>query len=122
MIVDFESALTALPEDMYSSFAYIITRVIDGKRVTGPLGYDQICYKDLNVDSVPIVTLRFDGGDIEVSPVNLFMEVQKGVSCMIIISTEDMGMLGNLVQRNLMVGFDLVKRKIYFKPTDCSMK
>lgn len=29
-------------------------------------------------------------------------------------------LFGNLLQRNVLVGYDLVKNEVSFKPTDCS--
>ncbi|XP_076897719.1 aspartic proteinase CDR1-like [Bidens hawaiensis] len=116
---------TLLPNDMYDRVITSITKAIDGKVMHNPQPFSDsnICYKDLSLDRVPALTLRFTGADVEVPPNNMFMEVQKGVSCLTIVpSYQDFGLLGTLFQTNLMVGFDLIKQKVYFKRTDCTIR
>ncbi|KAI3741894.1 hypothetical protein L1987_59572 [Smallanthus sonchifolius] len=123
IIMDMGSTFTSLPREMYLRFAASITKAIGGETVDSPQLPYSICYKDLSLDRVPAVTFRFSGADVEVPPVNMLIEYQyqKGVTCLAIISDDyAWGKLGNLFQRNLMVGFDLIKQKVYFKPTDCT--
>lgn len=88
MLVDFGSSLTYLPYDMYDRFSLDMIKAIGRERVVDPRGYyDLICYKNLSLESVPVVTLRFIEGDIKVPAVNMFVEVKKGVSCMTIYCT-----------------------------------
>ncbi|XP_076899540.1 aspartic proteinase CDR1-like [Bidens hawaiensis] len=126
MVIDIDMAMTFLPKDLYDPFIASMTKAIRAKPIHIPrqfTDYD-ICYKDLSLDSVPNLTLRFTGGaNVEVPPTNMFMELQKGMTCLAIISTSNTeGILGNLFQTNLMVGFDLIKQKVYFKPTDCAIR
>ncbi|XP_076899541.1 aspartic proteinase CDR1-like [Bidens hawaiensis] len=123
MIIDITSTITTIPEEMYDRFTRNIAEDIGGEGVQDPTGlYNRLCYKDLNVTRVPVVTFRFDYADIKVHPSNLFLEVGQGVSCLSMLYADDeLGVFGNLYQRDLLVGFDLVKQKVSFKPTDCSL-
>ncbi|KAI3809368.1 hypothetical protein L1987_25340 [Smallanthus sonchifolius] len=109
------------------SYKQSFSKSIGGKMVKDPQGILEVCYQDLHLDLVPTVTFRFSGGDVELSPVNMFLEVEEGVSCLSIVSGDEFPIFGNLLQRNMMVGwggvgFDLVNKKISFKPNDCAMQ
>ncbi|KAK1406708.1 hypothetical protein QVD17_38316 [Tagetes erecta] len=121
IIVDSGTTLTLLPREFYNEFTSSLTKGIGGETMADPEGILELCYKDLNLNGVPSVTFQFTGANIELAPVNMFLEVQKGVSCLTIVPSDDLAILGNLLQRNMMVGFDLVSQKVFFKPTDCSM-
>ncbi|KAI3685950.1 hypothetical protein L1987_79619 [Smallanthus sonchifolius] len=121
IIIDSGTTLTFLPGEFYSDFTSSLTKGIGGKMVKDPQGILDVCYRDLHLDRVPSVTFRFRGGDVELSPVNMFLEVEEGVSCLTIVPSEDLAIFGNLLQRNMMVGFDLVNQKVSFKPTVCAM-
>ncbi|KAK9059121.1 hypothetical protein SSX86_021740 [Deinandra increscens subsp. villosa] len=121
MAVDFSTTDTLLPKKIHDRFYSSLVKAIDGV-----VGYDDtlaprsICYKELNLDRVPVVTFKFVGGDVKVPPENMFEYVGKGLSCLTIFGIDDsLGWFGSLFQRNLMVGLDLVKEKVYFKPTNC---
>ncbi|GKF42262.1 aspartic proteinase CDR1-like protein, partial [Tanacetum coccineum] len=58
------------------------------------------------------MTFRFTGADVVVPPENMFLEMQKGVNCLAFSSAADgLAIFGNLMQRNMLVGYDLVNRK-----------
>ncbi|KAI3685944.1 hypothetical protein L1987_79613 [Smallanthus sonchifolius] len=121
IIVDSGTTLTFLTQEFYSDFISSLTKGIGGKIVKDPQGILDVCYRDLHLDRVPTVTFQFRGGDVELSPVNMFLEVEEMVSCLSIVSDE-YPIFGNLLQRNMLAGFDLVNKKISFKPTDCAMQ
>ncbi|XP_076954988.1 aspartic proteinase CDR1-like [Bidens hawaiensis] len=104
MIIDITATITTIPEEMYDRFVRNIAKDIGGQAVVDPTGvYNRLCYKDLNVTRVPVVTFRFDYADIKVQPSNLFFEVGQGVSCLPMLYADDeLGVFGNLYQRNLL--------------------
>ncbi|KAI3685949.1 hypothetical protein L1987_79618 [Smallanthus sonchifolius] len=121
IIVDSGTTFTFLTQEFYSDFISSLTKGIGGKIVKDPQGILDVCYRDFHLDRVLTVTFRFRGGDVELSPVNMFLEVEEMVSCLSIVSDE-YPIFGNLLQRNMLVGFDLVNKKISFKPIDCAMQ
>ncbi|KAK1419035.1 hypothetical protein QVD17_28191 [Tagetes erecta] len=114
MLVDLGTLVTYLPLDIYNRFSPDMIKAVGGETVVDPRAgsYEIICFKDLNLERVPVVTFRLEGGDIKVPGVNMFVEVKKRVSCMTIAPAQDsLGLFGNMIQRNLMVGIDLQKQK-----------
>ncbi|GJU18980.1 aspartic proteinase CDR1-like protein [Tanacetum coccineum] len=92
-----------------STYYYLTLERILSNR-SGPDGFFQYCYKDLNMDTVPTVTFCFTDADVELPSVNTFLEVQKGISCLTIVPSTDIAIFGNLSQRNLLVEYDLSNR------------
>ncbi|KAK9080842.1 hypothetical protein SSX86_000601 [Deinandra increscens subsp. villosa] len=121
IIVDSGTTLTFLPRELYNDLSSSLTKAISGVAVGDPGRYFEICYLDLNLDNVPTVTFRFTGADVAVPPVKMFVEVENGVSCLGIKPSDGFAIFGNLLQRDLFIGFDLVKQKLSFRPTNCSM-
>ncbi|GJU18976.1 aspartic proteinase CDR1-like protein [Tanacetum coccineum] len=120
IIIDSGTTLTIVPNEFYLDLTTRITNVIGNGTEERPMGLD-FCYKNLNLDRVPSVTFRFTGADVEVPPANMFFEIEKGVSCLALVKSYDgLAIFGNLSQRNMLVGYDLVNRKVSFKPTDCT--
>ncbi|GJZ64537.1 eukaryotic aspartyl protease family protein [Tanacetum coccineum] len=105
---------------LYEELTLDLTEVLGSPTAVDPDGFFEYCYKDLNMDTVPTVTFRFTDADVELPPVNTFLEVQKGMSCLTIVPSTDIAIFGNLSQRNLLVGYDLVNNKVSFKPADCT--
>nr|XP_043639424.1 aspartic proteinase CDR1-like [Erigeron canadensis] len=120
IIIDSGTTLTFVPREFYSDLSSRLIEAIEGESVPDPQGMFEICYKDLNIEKVPNVTFRFTGAEVVVPPVYTFLAVQKGISCFTVVPSDDMAIFGNLLQRNLLVGFDLVNQKVSFSPTDCT--
>ncbi|KAJ0790754.1 putative nepenthesin [Helianthus annuus] len=120
IIVDSGTTLTYLPSEFYSYLSSGLANAIDGVTTKDPNGILELCYKDLYLSRVPTVTFRFTGADVVIPTVNMFLEVEEGVSCLTIVPSDDLAIFGNLLQVNFMVGFDLVNQKVSFMPTDCT--
>ena len=122
IIIDSGTTLTYVPVEFYVDLIDAITKVIGNGNVERPILDFDYCYKNLNLDRVPSVTFRFTGADVVVPPENMFFETEMGVSCLALTFSREDGfpIFGNLSQRNMLVGYDLVNRKVSFKPTDCT--
>ncbi|GJR58103.1 aspartic proteinase CDR1-like protein [Tanacetum coccineum] len=120
IIIDSGTTLTFIDQELYEELTSGLTEVLGSPTAQDPDGNFEYCYKDLNMDTVPTVTFRFTGADVELPPVNTFLEVQKGISCLTIVASTGIAIFGNLSQRNLLVGYDLVNSKVSFMPTDCT--
>ncbi|GJZ20806.1 aspartic proteinase CDR1-like protein [Tanacetum coccineum] len=86
IIIDSGTTLTFIDQELYEESTSGLTEVLGSPTAQDPDGFFQYCcYKDLNMDTVPTVTFRFTGADVELPPLNTFLEVQKGMSCLTIV-------------------------------------
>ncbi|PWA95243.1 Aspartic peptidase [Artemisia annua] len=113
------TTLTFIDRELYEELTSGLTEVLGSPTAQDPHGFFEYCHTDLNMDTVPTVTFRFTGGDVELPPENTFSDVQKGITCLTIVPSTDIAIFGNLAQRNLLVGYDLVNNEVSFKPADC---
>ncbi|XP_019254983.1 PREDICTED: aspartic proteinase CDR1-like [Nicotiana attenuata] len=58
--------------------------------------------------------------DLELLPINTFTQVAEGLVCFTILPEVDIAIFGNLAQRNFLIGYDLVAKRVSFLPTDCT--
>ncbi|CAN1270885.1 Aspartic proteinase CDR1 [Linum perenne] len=70
---------------------------------------------------VPTITMHFKGGDVKLSHVNVLIPMSDTVSCLAFLGNDDVSIYGNSMQQDFVVGYDLVKRTVSFKPADCAM-
>ncbi|CAI9291719.1 unnamed protein product [Lactuca saligna] len=119
IVIDSGTTLTLVNPDFYSALTSALTDAIGVQTVQDPQGLLEVCYRDLELTRVPNMTFRFDGADVELPATSTFLEVQKGLSCLTIVPADGLAIFGNLLQQNLLVGYDLVNERVYFKPTDC---
>ncbi|XP_043692906.1 aspartic proteinase CDR1-like [Telopea speciosissima] len=118
IILDSGTTLTYVPSDFYQNLESEVKKLIHGKSFGYPL---PLCYNastDVNVS----ITAHFSGADVKLKPQNTFFRLSKKVLCFAFIPhvEDDMGIFGNIAQMDFLVGYDLEKRKVYFKPADCS--
>jgi len=67
-----------------------------------------------------VITAHFRGGaDLKLNPVNTFLQVADGIICLAFHSGET-AIFGNVAQQNFLVGYDLQKQTVSFKPTNCN--
>jgi len=120
MVIDSGSTLTLLPYDMYTKFESAVKAAIKLVPYVIPTPQLNICYKggfhNLNA---PVMVAHFEGADVQLNAVNTFVEVGGGLICLA-VSTGSIPIFGNVAQINLLVGYDLEKKIVSFKPTDCS--
>ncbi|KAK6934839.1 Xylanase inhibitor, C-terminal [Dillenia turbinata] len=124
IIVDSGTVLTFLPSDMYSEVESVLDKAIGGKRSDSPIGFLKLCYnvEDGNELNIPIVTVHFDGGDVQLHPVNTFVRITDDLVCFTMVPASEglVPIYGNLSQVNFLVGYDIVNKQVTFKPTDCT--
>ncbi|CAN1794012.1 Aspartic proteinase CDR1 [Linum perenne] len=69
---------------------------------------------------VPPVTVHFQGADLAMTPDNIFIHVSDKIMCLAFYANDELSIYGNVAQQNFLIGYDLQKHTISFKPTDCS--
>ncbi|XP_003613583.2 aspartic proteinase CDR1 [Medicago truncatula] len=122
-IIDSGTTLTILPENVYSRLESIVTSMVKLERAKSPNQQFKLCYKATlkNLD-VPIITAHFNGADVHLNSLNTFYPIDHEVVCFAFVSVGNFPgtIIGNIAQQNFLVGFDLQKNIISFKPTDCT--
>ncbi|XP_058745657.1 aspartic proteinase CDR1-like [Vicia villosa] len=121
-IIDSGATLTTLPSDIYKNVESTIVALVKLNRVDDPNKILSLCYSDKSNNYVfPKITAHFKGGDVWLDSISTFIPVADGVVCLAFApSQDDIGVFGNLVQQNLLVGYDLQRNTVSFKPTDCT--
>ncbi|XXG43951.1 hypothetical protein AAC387_Pa01g3868 [Persea americana] len=66
------------------------------------------------------MTFRFDGAEIVFGSMNTLIQVNERVSCFAFSGSDSISIIGNIVQQNFKIGFDLNNMKVAFQPTDCA--
>ncbi|KDP39306.1 hypothetical protein JCGZ_01063 [Jatropha curcas] len=122
IIIDSGTALTFFPDASFSELATAFAAgVTGGKRVKDPSGFLPVCYNSTTESRIKnFQGLQFilGGPDVKLKRVNRFIRVAEGVICKP-GGGDSAALYGNFAQMNFLVGYDLVKKTIPFKPTDC---
>ncbi|KAI3697308.1 hypothetical protein L6452_30236 [Arctium lappa] len=122
MILDSGTTLTMLPEKLYNKVETAIKENLKNVRtVKDPQKQLSLCYRSKRVKHAPKFTMHFEGADVSLLRYNIFVEVSKHIICLAMTPNSDDAVLGNMAQSNLLVGYDLEKKSVSFKHTDCIM-
>ncbi|KAK1260150.1 Aspartic proteinase nepenthesin-2 [Acorus gramineus] len=127
LIMDTGTPLTYLFKDVYNELVLKLTEKVTLSRKQQKS--DSLCYvgekQDLeDEESVPVVTLHFEGGlNVDLQPWNTFHYWDVGKVCLAIkpVSNSEMSIIGALAQQNMHVGYDLKMKEIYLSPADCTL-
>jgi len=124
IIIDSGTTLTLLPSDVYSNLESAVVDLVKLDRVDDPNQQFSLCYSlTSNEYDFPIITAHFKGADVGLHSISTFVPVADGVVCFAFQASPDPrlgSIFGNLAQQNLLVGYDLQKETVSFKPTDCT--
>ncbi|XP_043692907.1 aspartic proteinase CDR1-like [Telopea speciosissima] len=119
IILDSGTTLTFLPSDFYQNLESEVKNLINGESVPDPQGLFSLCYTADTDVNVPI-TAHFTGADVKLKPLNTFVGISEEVVCFAFIPQNGLSIFGNIAQMDFLIGHDLEKRKVYFKPVDCT--
>ncbi|XP_058193597.1 aspartic proteinase CDR1-like [Rhododendron vialii] len=119
IIIDSGTVLTFLPSRIFANLESHLGKVIKEQPMKDPGGVFKLCYRDDNIDHYPSLTFKFKGAEVELPALITFFQVGK-LLCLAMAPTDDVAVFGNLSQENFLIGYDLVKKQISFKPTNCS--
>ncbi|KAG6574811.1 Aspartic proteinase CDR1, partial [Cucurbita argyrosperma subsp. sororia] len=123
IIIDSGTTLTFLPSDTYTSFSKAISEGMDLKPTTSPIQDLEYCFMTTTDNyKVPPVTVHFEGADVYLKRENLFVRVDNNVVCLAFINSNNIGLqiYGNIAQTNFLVGYDIKKSTVSFKPANCA--
>nr|XP_023917952.1 aspartic proteinase CDR1-like [Quercus suber]POF03477.1 aspartic proteinase cdr1 [Quercus suber] len=122
IIIDSGTTLTFLPSDMYTGFEAALKAQIKLRVVPDPQNTFNLCFDSPeSTFKVPTIIAHFAGGaDVTLSATYTFLG-DETISCMAFAPAGDsVAIIGNLAQADQLVGYDIVKRTVSFKPTDCT--
>ncbi|KAL0379971.1 UNVERIFIED_CONTAM: Aspartic proteinase CDR1 [Sesamum angustifolium] len=121
IIIDSGTTLTFLPSDLYDRVIRAVKSQTKLRQITDPQGLLNLCYLSRgNVAEVPKITVHFRGADVELKPINTFVKTTQASLCLAFAPADVLAIYGNLAQMDFLVGYDLEKKTVSFKPTDCS--
>ncbi|CAL0335297.1 unnamed protein product [Lupinus luteus] len=123
MIIDSGTTLTVLPQKLYDQLVDEVKKQVPLQPIIDdPKSDDRLCYSSTNLQD-PIITTHFEGADLQLKPIQTFYPSKVGVSCFAFRSTSNdaVGIYGNLVQTNYLIGFDLEREVVSFKATQCNV-
>ncbi|KAL3615420.1 hypothetical protein CASFOL_041081 [Castilleja foliolosa] len=96
-------------------------------------GYDMLCYDGLLTRDLygwfPIVTLQFEGenADMDLTYENMFRHMNDQSFCSIVVPSKSEGLefpfsiLGNMMQQNFYISYDLEEMTFAFESIDCEV-
>jgi len=120
IIIDSGTTLTLLPSDVNTQLESAVAKVVRRKRVDDPNGFLSLCYEATDDDEdLPVITAHFTGADVKLKPSNTFIEISDGVLCLAFRPSADISIFGNVAQQNFLIGYDVQKQTLSFKPTNC---
>ncbi|KAK7317346.1 hypothetical protein RJT34_01488 [Clitoria ternatea] len=122
IIIDSGTTLTLLPDHVYSKFESAVADAVKLQPTLDPGKQLSLCYKIKSTGKLklPTITAHFDGADVKLNHIGSFVEVDDGVLCLAFLPTPNGAIFGNLAQQNLLVGYDLQRKSVSFKPVDCT--
>ncbi|GFP88586.1 aspartic proteinase cdr1 [Phtheirospermum japonicum] len=124
VIIDSGTTLTLLPFHLYGRVEKELNGSISLKRIKDPINALELCYATRKDDiEHPPVTFHFTDADVKLKTENIFVRTSNVSLCFaaqpVLLG---FGIYGNLAQINYLVGYDLEKRSVSFRPTQCGGK
>ncbi|KAI3697310.1 hypothetical protein L6452_30239 [Arctium lappa] len=121
MILDSGTTFTMLPHNLYHRVEAAIKENLKNVRtIKDPQNQLSLCYRKKRVKHAPKITMHFEGADVPLLRYNIFIEVSKHVMCLGMVPNSMNAIFGNLAQSNFLVGYDLEKKSVSFRHTDCT--
>ncbi|TVT98406.1 hypothetical protein EJB05_56292, partial [Eragrostis curvula] len=71
-------------------------------------------------NAVPSMVLHFDGADMMLPVTNYFAEVGNGVVCWVVQPSSSLSIIGNIMQTNYHIQYDLDQKMLSFQPANCN--
>lgn len=123
IMIDSGTPATYIPQELYDGLVRELKVQIKQQFIVGdPSLGTQLCYRSGDkVFEGPILTAHFEGADVQLRGLQTFIPPKDGVFCFAMAGTNDgQYIFGNFAQSNVLIGFDLDRKTVSFKPTDCT--
>ncbi|CAK8535596.1 unnamed protein product [Lathyrus sativus] len=121
IIIDSGTTACILPHRVYYKMESAMKKVVKLPRFHDNTDTFPLCYNTTSKQNFPQITAHFKGADVKIDPQGVFYSLYKGVECFAFLPYKNgLGIFGNMAQINYLVGYDLNKNIVSFKPTDCT--
>ncbi|XP_058777063.1 aspartic proteinase CDR1-like [Vicia villosa] len=127
ILIDSGTTVTFVPRHFYHKLESTVKKVVKLERFHDDSGNYNLCYNTTlkkntsKPPNFPVITAHFSGGDVKLDSKGSFKSLSKEIKCLAIFPQKyDFAIFGNKAQVNYLVGYDLKKNIVSFKPTDCS--
>lgn len=119
IIIESGTTLTFLPPVLYSKFVSAVRSQIKAKPTKDPMELLDLCYSVYQKKNfeIPEIIAHFSGGDVKLHAKNTFARTTNTSMC---AEASSMAIYGNLARMDFLIGYDLEKKTVSFKPTDCT--
>jgi hypothetical protein len=124
VIFDSGTTLTYLTEPAYTAAMKAILFQTRLPRAANKDGFEA-CFQlsDYDYDNsnvLPTMALHFDEAVMNLPAANYFQEVETGVICWIVQRSSSLSIIGNIMQMNYHIRYDLDNKVLSFQPANCS--
>ncbi|KAH6827013.1 hypothetical protein C2S53_016156 [Perilla frutescens var. hirtella] len=123
IIIDSGTTLTYLPSEIYNQVEAAVKKQVSLKRINDPQEQLNLCYLaagDADEKKIPEMTAHFKGADVKLKSHNTFVRTSQKSLCFAFVPSTFMAIYGNLAQMDFLIGYDLEKKTVSFKPNQCS--
>ncbi|CAN0892784.1 Aspartic proteinase CDR1 [Linum grandiflorum] len=125
IVIDSGATFSYLPATFFSKLSSEVTRQIVDKTIVEDPEFSDLCFKfdPASPIKTPPITMHFLGADMVLPASNAFLKVSDTVICLVFSPRDDgLSIYGNVAQQNFLIGFDLGKKTMSFKPAECGYK
>ncbi|XP_054816910.1 aspartic proteinase CDR1-like [Prosopis cineraria] len=121
-IIDSGTIVTRLPARLYSFVESQVALHLDRLYTRVQRRFYSLCYSHNNIETMggPKITIHLRGGNLVLSPENIYIQVDYGAVCFNFKSHPTDLVIGTNVQANFIVSFDLQRREIGFLKINCA--
>ncbi|XP_058759752.1 aspartic proteinase CDR1-like [Vicia villosa] len=122
IIIDSGTSVSRLPRRVFHKLESTVKKMVKLKPFPDPTDSFSLCYNTTSKkQNFPVITAHFSGADVKLDPKGVFNTILKGIECFVFRPHDDgLGIFGSLGQTNHLIGYDLKKNIVSFKPTDCT--
>ncbi|XAR69939.1 Nepenthesin [Bertholletia excelsa] len=119
-IIDSGTTFTFLEASFYDEFESELKQAIKGEPKPDSQKEFKLCYGNDSNINFPTIKVKFVGadGDLKLTTDNVFVE-NGDLLCLAMFPSQ-LSIFGAISQKNFLVGYELVKQRVSFKPTDCA--
>ncbi|RCV38684.1 hypothetical protein SETIT_8G162400v2 [Setaria italica] len=120
IIFDSGTTLTFLAEPAYTRAKAVLLSQTNLPLAASSDGSDDVCFQTTGGSvEVPSMVLHFDGADMDLPADNFFLPVGGGVICWIVQKSPSISIVGNIMQMNYHIRYDVDNSVLSFQPANC---
>ncbi|XP_058777093.1 aspartic proteinase CDR1-like [Vicia villosa] len=121
IMIDSGSSVTILPRHFFNRLESAVKKVVKLERFQDQGGSYSLCYNTTSKQQpkFPVITAHFSGADVKLDSNGAFASILKDGKCFAFRPNNyGLGLFGMKAQMNHLIGYDLKRKIVSFKPTD----